>query len=155
MELPIKELRTEIKIKASHERVWEILTDFPKHAHWNPFIRQISGDLEVGARLEVEMGTPGKRVMKFKPKVITVRPEETFRWLGHLFIPGLFDGEHIFEIEPIEDGYVLFIQREKFHGVLVRFLWHSLNTDTREGFTLMNQALKDRVEGSTSQYDQG
>ena len=32
----MKELRSEIEIQASDERVWQLLTDFPRFAHWNP-----------------------------------------------------------------------------------------------------------------------
>jgi hypothetical protein len=30
----------------------------------------------------------------FKPKVLSVRPERELRWLGRLFVRGVFDGEH-------------------------------------------------------------
>ena len=95
----MKEIRTEIEIDAPVNEVWSILTDFSRHAEWNPFIRGISGELRRGAQLQVNLGPPGKRAMKFKPIVQLVEPEKAFRWLGHLFIPGLFDGEHIFELE--------------------------------------------------------
>jgi hypothetical protein len=33
--------------------------------------------------------------------VLEVVPGRTLRWLGHLLVPGIFDGEHYFEIEPL------------------------------------------------------
>ena len=44
----MKELHSEIVIDASPERVWDVLTDFASYPQWNPFIRRISGELEVG-----------------------------------------------------------------------------------------------------------
>ena len=51
----MKELHSEIEIAASPERVWDILADFAAYPRWNPFIRHISGELEVGERLEVRL----------------------------------------------------------------------------------------------------
>jgi hypothetical protein len=142
----VKEIRTEIEIDAPINVVWSILTDFTRHAEWNPFIREISGELRKGAQLQVNLGAPGKRAMKFKPIVQMVEPEKAFRWLGHLFISGLFDGEHIFEVEPAGKNATRFIQREKFNGILVGIFRKSLDTDIKNGFIAMNEALKKEVE---------
>ncbi|HLE55364.1 MAG TPA: SRPBCC domain-containing protein [Thermoplasmata archaeon] len=61
-------------------------------------------------------------------------------------IPGLFDGEHIFEIEPAGAGRTRFVQREVFRGLLVPVLARSLDRDTKRGFEEMNRALKMRAE---------
>ena len=87
--------------------------------------------------------------MNFKPEVRKVDAQKTFRWLGHLLIPGLFDGEHIFELEPLAENLTRFIQREEFQGLLVGLFWRTLDTDTRRSFVAMNEALKKRVEENT------
>ncbi len=147
----MKEIRTEIEIDAPINEVWSILTDFTRHAEWNPFIREISGELRKGAQLQVNLGAPGKRAMRFKPIVQMVETEKAFRWLGHLFIPGLFDGEHIFELETAGKNTTRFIQREKFNGILVGIFRKSLDTDIKSGFIAMNEALKKEVEKSSRQ----
>ena len=145
----MKEIRTEIEIDAPVNEVWSILTDFARHPAWNPFIREISGELRQGAQLQVSLGPPGKRAMKFKPIVQMLEPGKTFRWLGHLLFPGLFDGEHIFELEAAGENGTRFIQREKFHGILVGLFRKSLDTDIKNGFIAMNEALKKEVEESS------
>ncbi len=147
----MKEIRTEIEIDAPVNEVWSILTDFRRHAEWNPFIREISGELSQGAQLQVNLGPPGKRAMRFKPIVQLVEPEKAFRWLGHLFISGLFDGEHIFEVEPVGKNTTRFIQREKFNGILVGIFRKSLDTDIKNGFIAMNEALKKEAEKSSQE----
>lgn len=84
--------------------------------------------------------------MTFRPTVLKAEPNRELRWLGHLLIPGLFDGEHIFTIEPLGANRVRFVQREIFTGLLVPLLASGLDTDTRRGFEEMNQALKVRAE---------
>lgn len=142
----MKELHTEIEIHAAPAAVWQVLTDLPLFEEWNPFVTRASGKVEVGEQLSVHMEPPGGKPMTFTPKVIKVVPEKEFRWLGHLLVRGLFDGEHIFELEPLGEGRLRFVQREKFRGLLVPLIWKSLDTNTRAGFEAMNRALKERAE---------
>lgn len=142
----MKELHTDIDIEASAARVWHILTDFPAFPAWNPFIRSINGAAQPGARLGVFIKPAGQAGMTFRPTVLLAEPERELRWLGSLGIPGMFDGEHIFLIQPRSAHQVHFIQRELFRGVLVPLLWHNLETSTRQGFHAMNRALKQRAE---------
>ncbi len=142
----MREISTDIDIKAPRDVVWEILLDFPSYAAWNPFIPQISGTPAAGERLEVFIRPPGARGMTFRPRVLTLREAEEFRWLGRVMIPGIFDGEHIFRMEENGKDGTRFVQREQFRGLLVPFLWNSLDTNTRRGFREMNAALKLRAE---------
>ena len=143
----MKELRTEIEIQAPAERVWRLLTDFASFPQWNPFIRRATGEVKVGARLEVYLQPSGARGMSFHPTVLKADPGRELRWLGRLLVRGLFDGEHIFTIEPFGENRVRFTQREIFTGLLVPLFARQLDTDTRRGFEEMNQAIKTRAEG--------
>jgi hypothetical protein len=87
-------LDTSIEIASTPERLWSILTDFAGYPRWNPFVRSIAGELEVGKTLDVSVEPPGGRAMKFHPVVLAVEPGRELRWKGKLLIPGLFDGEH-------------------------------------------------------------
>ncbi|MFT8351406.1 SRPBCC domain-containing protein [Clostridium saccharoperbutylacetonicum] len=80
--------------------------------------------------------------MLFKPTLLNFTPNKELRWLGRLFIPGLFDGEHIFELISNNDGTTTFIQREKFYGILVPLLKNSLG-NIKAGFELMNEKIKE------------
>ena len=142
------EIRTEIEIESTPEGVWSILVDFAAHAQWNPFIRAIEGSAENGEKLTVFIQPAGSKGMKFHPTVLVVTPNQELRWLGRFLLPGIFDGEHYFQIEPISSDRVRFIQGEKFRGILVALLKSSLNSGTKAGFEAMNRALKDRAEGA-------
>ncbi len=104
-------LLTSISITAPPDRIWRLLTDFASYPRWNPFIRRATGEPKEGARLEVYLQPSGARGMTFRPRVLKAEPDRELRWLGHFVIPGLFDGEHIFTIEPFEAGCVRFVQR--------------------------------------------
>lgn len=142
----MKELYTEIRIDAPADRVWKILTDFPRFPDWNPLIKSAAGRVREGEVLKVRIDPPGQRGMVVKPTVTRVDPPREFRWIGRLFAPGIFTGEHIFRLEPGDGEAVRFVHRERFGGFLVPFFWKTLDTHTRRGFEAMNRALKERAE---------
>ena len=137
-----KEIKTEILINAQPEKIWNILMDFEKYPDWNPFIKSIKGKPLEGAKLSVRLEPPDAMGMTLKPKVLAAKDKKEFRWLGHLFIPGLFDGEHIFELNDNSDGTTTFVQREIFRGILVQLFKKMLDDNTLRGFEMMNQQLK-------------
>ncbi len=141
----MKDIKTEILIGAPAEKVWCILTDFDRHPAWNPFIQSISGDKQENGKLVVHIKPPGGGGMTFKPRVLVYKTEREFRWKGKLFFTGLFDGEHYFILEAVNAHTTRFIHGERFSGILVGVSGNMLEK-TREGFELMNQALKNECE---------
>lgn len=141
----VKELCASIEIDATPAAVRETLVDFASYPDWNPFIPRAEGVLVRGERLRVRIEPPGSRGMTFRPRVEIAAQERKLEWVGHLLVPGLFDGRHSFEIEPLEEG-VRFVQRERFSGLLVGLLLDEASV--REGFRAINRALAERVEGS-------
>lgn len=77
--------------------------------------------------------------------MLKAEPERELRWLGRVLLPGIFDGEHSFRIEPAGEGRVRFVQAERFSGVLVPLFGKTLEK-TKAGFIAMNEALKERAE---------
>ena len=120
--------------------------DFDAFPTWNPFIQFISGQAIEGKHLNVRITPPGGKSMIFKPTVTRVQVGRQFRWLGHLGMPGILDGEHIFELDPLSEQRTKFVQRECFSGVLLPLFWKMLNSNTRKGFEQMNQSLKQHIE---------
>jgi hypothetical protein len=123
-----------------------VLTDFERYGDWNPFITSISGTPMPAEQLRVRMHPPGGIATTFRPKVLDAERERELRWLGTLGMRGLFDGEHSFRIEPLDEGRVRFLQTEHFTGFLVPVLMLLVRNSTRRGFEAMNRALKLRAE---------
>lgn len=144
----MKRIVTQVDIAASASRVWHVLTDFAAYPQWNPFITEIAGSAEVGQRLRVRIHPPGRSTMTFRPTVLTAEPGRQLRWRGQLFIPGLFDGEHLFLIERVDEGRVRLNHSETFSGILVPLIWNSIEGPTTQGFRLMNEALRERCASS-------
>lgn len=83
--------------------------------------------------------------MTFKPVVLKFEPKKEFRWKGKLGIQGIFDGEHYFILEEVDNNQTKLIHGEKFSGILVYVMGNVLEK-TKIGFELMNEALKKQSE---------
>ena len=141
-------ITTETEIEAPASAVWAELTDTEAYSDWNPFVRRISGDLKVGNRLEVTVGTDGTASMEFTPRILAAKENSELRWVGHLGFKGIFDGEHYFILEETDRGTTVLRHGERFTGLLGYPLLALIRKDTETGFRAMNKALKARVEGN-------
>jgi hypothetical protein len=136
------QIETRIEIHASKQKVWEILMNFENYPTWNPFIRSITGLPQIGSRIEVKIQPVNSKSMIFKPIVLVNEEEKEFKWIGSLVVKGIFDGEHCFQLIDSQEGFVTFIHREKFNGLLVPFLRKMIHVTTKNSFEMMNIALK-------------
>ncbi len=142
----MKEIRTEVDIDSSPEKVWQVLTDFGHYRDWNPFIRDITGKLNEGSRLEIQISTSTKKTRKYRPVLTKIEPNHEMRWLGKAFLPGLFDGEHILTLQRLENNQMRLIHREIFRGIGVSLAGSRLDFEIRRKFEEMNSALKKKIE---------
>ncbi|MBI5105270.1 MAG: SRPBCC domain-containing protein [Solirubrobacterales bacterium] len=136
-------LTTSIEIDAAPEAVWGVLADLGRYPDWNPHVVEASGTLAAGERLRLRMGG-----MRFRPRVLRADGRE-LRWLGHLGVPGLFDGEHRFTLTPLPGGGTRLEQAERFTGALVPLTGRLLER-TRGDFEAVNAALKARAEAAAA-----
>jgi hypothetical protein len=139
------EIRSETVIDGTPADVWAVLTDFSRYGGWNPGFDKAEGRAVVGETLHLTFAKEGGRGMRMHPRVLVAEPGRELRWLGHLLMPGIFDGEHRFQIEEMEPGRVRFIQSEVFRGLFVPFLRKMIEVDTLATFHNVNAALAARV----------
>lgn len=136
-------IETQIHINAKPESVWAILSNFEKYPDWNPFVKSLTGKVAVGERIRVVLPD-----MTFRPTVLKFDENTELRWLGKLLIKGVFDGEHYFKLTSNSNGTTTLTHGENFSGILVDLFRKKLETDTKSGFKMMNEALKNRVENA-------
>jgi len=141
-----KEIYTEIEINASPGKIWNILTDFKRFPEWNPFIKSLTGEVKVGSKINVFLEPPGVKGMMISPVVTSFESNRGFSWQGHLFVTGLFDGKHQFELIDNGNGTTKFIHKEDFGGILIPLFRKMLEVNTFEAFKMMNQKLKELSE---------
>lgn len=106
---------------------------------------EAAGEVRPGARLRLRIVPPGSKGMVFRPRLVEVVEGRSFAWLGRLGVPGLFDGLHRFDLEPLPAGRTRLVQSETFRGVLVPLLRRTLAT-SEQGFRALDAALAEQAE---------
>ena len=138
-------IATTVEIDAHPARVWSVLVDLPAYREWNPFIVEAAGTVAAGEQLSLRMALPGREPMSIKPRLIVVEPERELRWKGRLGIPGLFDGEHAFELTPLANGRTRLDHWERFGGVLLPIAKAMIYDATVQSFHALDAALAQRA----------
>jgi hypothetical protein len=141
----MKELRTEIEIKASPEKVWKILTDLTKYPEWNPFFHHAIGTVTVGGKVDITF-LHGSRDMTLHCTVVKVELNRMLSWKYHVIFPFLWNSEHSFTIELLGSNRIRFIDIEVFKGWLIPSQTKDIDITTRRDFMAMDRALKARAE---------
>jgi hypothetical protein len=147
------DLTTFVDIDATPECVWQVLTDLPAYAEWNPFVTEAGGALVVGGRLSMSVPPVNALVQaQLRPMVVEVIPLRRLRLRSQLIrpaVPGLFDVDLTMTLTE-RDGGVRLWQQDRFGGLLAPLLIRSLNRHRATAFNAMNEALKRRAEGMSA-----
>jgi hypothetical protein len=143
-------IETGTDIAAPPWRVWRLLTDFDAYPAWNPFLTRVEGRPEEGARLRVRVEAPGRNsALTLTPRVVAVETGRALRWRGRLlFVPGLLDGEHAFELEWMAEGRATRLRHAaRFTGLLAPLAGAGgVLEAARRGSEAMDAALKALAE---------
>ena len=79
------EITDAIKIAASPENVWAVLTELDHYPQWHPFYQSVTGQLTVGSTLTIETTSPRSgEPTTLKVKVLTVDADSELTWASKL-----------------------------------------------------------------------
>ena len=110
------EFLTRSTIRAAPEAVWEILTDAPGYAGWNPEIVAIEGRMAPGARIRARVKVGNGAIRTVPLRVTAFEAPSRMEWTGGLPL-GLFTGRRILTVTP-GDGAVEFRMLVQMSGLL-------------------------------------
>jgi hypothetical protein len=61
----LRTLETRYSVPQSPDQVWSVLIDYPSYARWNSFMREASGEVGVGKKLNVTIHLSSGSKMSF------------------------------------------------------------------------------------------
>jgi hypothetical protein len=141
------EIREDIEINASVEKVWATIIDFENYKNWNSQLTYLGGKVGPKGKLHLKLAAAGTKPYEFKPDISYWHEEKQFAWVAITGLPRIFDGEHFFELKDLGNGRTLVTNREEYRGVLSQlFRQLPMMKTAPEGFRKMNLELKNYVE---------
>jgi hypothetical protein len=141
------EIRADIEINASAEKVWASIIDFESYKNWNSQLTYLGGNVEPNGKLHLKLAAEGAKPYEFKPDISHWQEGKKFAWIAITGFPRVFDGEHFFELKDLGNGKTLVTNREEYRGVLSQlFKQLPMMKTAPEGFKKMNLELKYYIE---------
>ena len=142
----LHEIRTEIDIAASPEKVWEIITDIDAWQQWNPIINASRGVAAKGYTLSITMvGKDGADGPKYYPTITQFDKPRYFHWQAEMITAAIMRNDKVFELEKTPSGTRL-IHKELFTGMMVPIFGNTFDKNVPPMLNSMNLALKELAE---------
>src|SRR5262245_58729064 len=143
---PMPVYQTTFDVNAPAARVWAALTAVDRYPEWNPQIPRVTGRLQPGERIDLQLALPGRPPMDLTATIEEARPDTLLTWRGHVVAPWLFEGYRRFEIEPVAPGQVRVTHTEDVHGLFAPLFSLVLGSRVQSSHNALNTALKARAE---------
>jgi len=143
LDAPSKSFTTTTLVDARREDVWNIVMDFESYPRWNPYMRSVTGQAELGETLHVRLAPPGGDEDAVSARVFVLKPPRKLRWQSRMLAPGLRDIEYEVIVAPAAPNLTQVIQRIRYEGLLVPFVDGGA---IRSGLESMARALARRAE---------
>ncbi|RIW13398.1 SRPBCC domain-containing protein [Algoriphagus lacus] len=141
------EINEKVEIVAPIEKVWSTIIDFESYSKWNSQLEYLGGQVKPNGILHLRLAAEGTKPYEFKPLVSQWEEHKRFAWLAKTGLPRIFDGEHFFELEPIDENTTLVTNREEYRGVLSLIMKNQpMMKAAPKGFIKMNRELKSHLE---------
>lgn len=138
---PLK-IHTEIIIDAPIDRVRELLADTALYPQWHPLFPQVSGQMEVGAAIEVTVALPEIKLFSVRATIRESIPGTRLSWRSAYRLPGLFSWTYCYEVEELEGDRVKFVQNSDYAGLLAPLYHLGMKSALQQGLSELNKAVQ-------------
>jgi hypothetical protein len=150
------EITDAIKIAATPENVWAVLTELDDYPQWHPFYQSVTGQLTVGSTLTIKTTSPrtGEPVT-LKVKVLTVEAGSELTWASQM--AGITTIKRRFLLRADDDGTDL-TQAGTYRGLGGgrgpggrRGALQTV-TNVQGSYQAVNQAIKEQAEARQQRF---
>ena len=138
------EIRTEIEIESSPEKIWNMLIDFKQYPTWHTYLVEVKGNAVEKTKIKCTALNSDSSTTKFSAFIQEVIPNKKLSWGGSVGF--VFKANHYFILEEIDSNKVRFIQGEYWKGLFGKSYGKKIFEETYQKFVVMNQQLKRLVE---------
>jgi hypothetical protein len=146
MPLPLKiEART--GVQAPGAVIWRMVSDINGWPAWNPIYPRARGEVQFGARLDLEVVLPGEKPRPIQPTIQDWTPGEQIIWTLSM-MGGLLRTTRYIEIEVLGETNCIFSNGEIFEGPLMRFMPRKLRRAIKTGFNQFCDVVRERAEAA-------
>jgi hypothetical protein len=130
-------------VRASSDRVWEMISDLASWEHWNPIHPGASGRIGYGEKLTILEAYPHEARRTITAPVHDWAPREQLVWSQKGF---LWSSLRFLEIEELGPDSCIFSNGIVFDGLRAKAELRKRARSFKLGFGILGEALKERAE---------
>lgn len=137
-------IENRIGVRATAERLWEVLTDFGGWNRWNPHEVEVEGALGFGAPISLTERLPDLGERQVKAQLGEWEPNAQLVWIERRGF--LFRTLRYYEIEELERGACIVSHGTVFTGLRAELFHDKHRARIRPAYQAISEALKRTAE---------
>lgn len=134
-----------VGVRASSERLWELIGDLSAWSRWNPYETAIQGTIAFGAPLTLTEALPGLPERRVSARVGEWQPYAQLVWFEKR--GWLFNVTRYVEIEELEPGSCIVASGAIFSGLRGELFHDKHRAAIRAAYEEMVEGLRRAAEG--------
>lgn len=138
-------IENRVGVKATADRIWEIMADFPGWSDWNPIETGLEGALAIRAPLVLSERIPGLPERRVSAVIGDWQPYAQLFWTERR--GWQFNAVRYYEIEQLDVGSCIVANGQIFSGLRGEGFFAKHRKTLRAGFEQAGEALRLRAEG--------
>lgn len=137
-------IENRIGVRATAERLWEVLTDFGGWNRWNPHEVEVEGTLGFGAPISLTERLPNLGERQVQARLGEWEPNAQLVWIERRGF--LFRTLRYYEIEELERGACIVSHGTVFTGLRAELFHDKHRPGIRPAYQAISEALKRTAE---------
>ncbi|MDE0855092.1 MAG: SRPBCC domain-containing protein [Nevskia sp.] len=135
-----------LEIDAPAELVWSVITDFPRYADWNPFLRDCSTTLKPGDPIDLQVQLFGATPRPQREWMLTHTPGREFSYRMKPAPLGALRSRRSHTVSALGPGRCRYESHFELAGWLQPLVRGLLGGKLEQGFAGMTAGIKSRAE---------
>lgn len=134
-----------VGVKATAERIWEIIADLPAWSAWNPIETELEGALAIRSSLVMNEAVPGLPPRRVAAVIGDWQPFAQLIWAEKR--GWQFNSTRYYEIEQLDVGSCIVSNGQIFSGLRGEAFFQRNRKILKTSFQQVGEAIRARAEG--------
>lgn len=139
-----------VDIEAPAERVWQVITDFPRYAEWNTFVVACRSTLRPGDPIDMLVQLGGSRPRRQHEWVRTHTPGREFGYGMKPVVLGALRSHRSHTVTTLSPDRTAYASHFELAGWLQPMVTAVFGRNLRHGFAAMTAGIKEQAEHSAT-----
>lgn len=141
----VMRVESRVGVRATSERIWDLMADFGRWESWNPYEGDLEGNLGIGAPVALTERLPGLKERRVEARLGDWQPYAQLVW--HERRGWQFRATRYFEIEELEPGSCIVANGLIVGGLVGEWWFDKHRRKVKEAYAEIGENIRRAAEG--------